>query len=178
MNGTDSCRKQYGSCTVDDEKLIAAFQSFGDKKLLNSLIHGKSSRNAGCNAVGATCGAAGNSDIPAISVEDYEAQNHYHNVDLFKSINALLNNTLDLSSIPGMNIQQEQQNMIRRSFNRQGIDENEEYACGSAKAVVNVLGRNNYHLRSSTNCGFKYKVKDLTVSRLIFDCYNLIRFGV
>ncbi|XP_063437439.1 cytoplasmic polyadenylation element-binding protein 1-like isoform X2 [Mytilus trossulus] len=50
-----------------------------------------------------------NSDIPAISVEDYEAQNHYHNVDLFKSINALLNNTLDLSSIPGMNIQQEQQ---------------------------------------------------------------------
>ncbi|CAG2206726.1 unnamed protein product [Mytilus edulis] len=59
MNGTDSCRKQYGSCTVDDEKLIAAFQSFGDKKLLNSLIHGKSSRNAGCNAVGATCRAAG-----------------------------------------------------------------------------------------------------------------------
>ena len=36
------------------------------------------------------------------------AQNTQSNADIFKKINALLDNTLDLSSIPGLNIQPEQ----------------------------------------------------------------------
>ena len=36
------------------------------------------------------------------------AQNTQSNADIFKKINALLDNTLDLSNIPGLNIQPEQ----------------------------------------------------------------------
>jgi hypothetical protein len=46
-------------------------------------------------------------------VEDYETQagnvKYAHNLDIFKRINALLDNTLDLSSLTGMPIPQDQQ---------------------------------------------------------------------
>ena len=46
-------------------------------------------------------------------MEDYETQagnvKYAHNLDIFKRINALLDNTLDLSSLTGMPIPQDQQ---------------------------------------------------------------------